>query len=309
MALPSTWLLTSPKTPEHWHAYYQLRWQVLRAPWQQPPGSEQDELEAQAYHLMLIDANGGVQAVGRLHQLDDITGQIRYMAVADSARGRGAGNQILHALEQQAVTRGLTLLQLNAREQAVGFYQKSGYRLVGDAAPMFGIAHLKMVKALRLTGTEREFQQWQRQLADTWQQTIPLSQYMQLEITDFDGYALNCSAPLAPNINLHQTMFAGSIYTLATLTGWGMLYMQLQAAGLQGAQVLANATIRYRRPVAGAPQARCQLLHCYGDLTPLAQGKKVKQRIRVGIYCQTEYCAEFIGDYIVLPELSTQNNA
>ncbi len=132
---------------------------------------------------------------------------------------------------------------------------------------------------------------------------------MQLEITDFDGYALNCSAPLAPNINLHQTMFAGSIYTLATLTGWGMLYMQLQAAGLQGAQVLANATIRYRRPVAGAPQARCQLLHCYGDLTPLAQGKKVKQRIRVGIYCQTEYCAEFIGDYIVLPELSTQNNA
>ncbi|WP_372626640.1 YiiD C-terminal domain-containing protein [Arsukibacterium sp.] len=309
MLLPSNWQLTSPKTAEHWDAYYQLRWQVLRAPWQQPPGSERDEFEAQAYHLMLVDNNGIVQAIGRLHQLDDTTGQIRYMAVADSARGMGAGNRILHALEQQAVAGGLTLLQLNAREQAVGFYQKSGYQLVGDAAPMFGIAHLKMAKTLRLKGTAQEFQQWQQQLAETWQQTIPLSQYMQLEITDFNGYALNCSAPLAPNINLHQTMFAGSIYTLATLTGWGMLYMQLQAAGLQGAQVLANATIRYRRPVASAPQARCQLLDCHGDLTPLAQGEKVRQRIKVGIYCQTEYCAEFIGDYIVLPELSVVNNA
>ncbi|SNY57499.1 thioesterase domain-containing protein, putative [Arsukibacterium tuosuense] len=307
MALPTNWQLTSPITPEHWQAYYQLRWQVLRAPWQQPLGSEQDEFEAQAHHLMLTDGSGLVQAVGRLHRLDDSTGQIRYMAVADSARKKGAGSMILHALEQQAVYLGLQQLQLNAREDAVGFYQQLGYKQAGDAAPLFGIAHLKMIKALCLTGSADDFKQWQQQLAQTWRQTIPLSQYMQINISGFNGYRLSCSAPLAPNINLHQTMFAGSIYTLATLTGWGMLYMQLQALGLQGAQVLAHADIRYLRPVDSAPEARCQLLDCIGDLGPLVQGKKVRQRIKVGIYCQQQVCAEFIGQYVVLPEPALQN--
>ena len=297
MALPTDWQLTSPITQEHWQAYYDLRWQVLRSPWQQPRGSEQDELELQAHHLMLTDNKGMVQAVGRLHRLDDKTGQIRYMAVADTTRGKGAGSLILNALEQQAVVLGFQLMQLNAREQAVSFYQKFGYQPVGQAEPLFGINHVRMTKALCLAGTAADYLQWQRQLSDTWQQTIPLSQYMQLKISSFDGYRLNCSAPLAPNINLHQTMFAGSIYTLATLTGWGMLYLQL----------LAHAEIRYRRPVTSAPEARCELLHCQGDLTPLARGKKVRQRIRVGIYCQQQNCAEFIGDYVVLPDLSPEN--
>ncbi len=307
MAIPSDWQLTRPLTPEHWQAYYQLRWQVLRAPWQQPLGSEQDELEPQACHVMLTDGSGTVQGVGRLHQLADNTGQIRYMAVADSARGKGAGRLILQELEQQAVCLGLQQLYLNARQQAVGFYQRLGYQLVGEAEPMFGIDHLRMAKRLSIAGSAANFQQWQQQLAETWRQTIPLSQYMQLQISGFNGFQLSCSAPLAPNINLHQTMFAGSIYTLATLTGWGMLYLQLQALGLQGAQVLANANIRYLRPVASVPEARCQLLDCAGDLTVLAQGKKVRQRIRVGIYCQHQLCAEFNGDYVVLPELSAEN--
>lgn len=307
MAIPSDWQLTQPQTPEQWQAYYQLRWQVLRAPWQQPLGSEQDEFEPQAHHLMLTDGHGVVLAVGRLHQLDENSGQIRYMAVADSARGKGAGSMILQALERQAVCLGLQQLQLNARQPAVGFYRQLGYQQVAEAAPMFGIVHLRMNKALRLKGSDDDFGQWQQQLAQTWRQTIPLSQYMQINISDFNGYRLSCSAPLAPNINLHQTMFAGSIYTLATLTGWGMLYMQLQALGLQGAQVLAHADIRYLRPVDSEPEARCQLLDCIGDLGPLAQGKKVRQRIRVGIYCQQQVCAEFIGQYVVLPEPALQN--
>ncbi|KKO46362.1 thioesterase [Arsukibacterium ikkense] len=307
MAIPSDWQLTRPLTPEHWQAYYQLRWQVLRAPWQQPKGSEQDELEPQAWHLMLTDGGGAVQAVGRLHQLADKTGQIRYMAVAESARGKGAGARILRELELQAICLGLQVLYLNARQDAVGFYQKQGYQLAGNAEPMFGIAHRRMAKQLCLAGSPTDFQRWQQQLADTWRQTIPLSQYMQIHISGFDGYQLSCSAPLAPNINLHHTMFAGSIYTLATLTGWGMLYLQLQALGLQGAQVLARADIRYLRPVASAPEARCQLLQCTGDLAALALGKKVRQRISVGIYCQQQRCAEFTGDYVILPELSPEN--
>ena len=30
--------VTAPQSSEDWQAYYKLRWQVLRAPWDQPRG-------------------------------------------------------------------------------------------------------------------------------------------------------------------------------------------------------------------------------------------------------------------------------
>jgi GNAT superfamily N-acetyltransferase len=41
-------------------------------------------------------------------------------------------------------------------------------------------------------------------------------------------------ASLNKNINLHGTMFAGSIFSLATLTGWGMIFLKLKEKGLDG---------------------------------------------------------------------------
>ena len=295
------WQLRSPQTAEEWQAYYYLRWQVLRAPWQQPPGSEQDELENQAYHLMLLTEQGDVAAVGRLHRLGAAAAQVRYMAVAPQHQGKGAGGRLLAALELQAVQWGCEAVRLNARDTALAFYQRNGYQQIGAAPALYGIAHFVMQKPLRIAGTGEQHQQWCKQLSQTWQDTIPLSQYMQLSLARFDGNELRCAAPLAPNVNLHQTMFAGSIYALATLTGWGMLYLQLQALRLHGDQVLADASIKYLRPVAAEPQARCALQHCSGALTTLAEGRKVVQQIKVQIFSAGELAAEFNGRYAVLP--------
>lgn len=292
----------SPETAQEWHAYYQLRWQVLRAPWQQPLGSEQDDLEAQSVHLMLVADNGEIAAVGRLHALDKQTGQIRYMAVAAAWQGQGAGAQLLQALEHQACQLGMQSLYLNARESALSFYLKQGYQVIGSAPTQFGIAHHRMQKVLVLAGNAERWAHWCKTLQHTWHSTIPLSDYMQLNIDSFNGYQLQCSAPLAPNINLHQTMFAGSIYTLATLTGWGMLYLQLQSLGLSGKQVLADASIRYLKPIHATPYALCHLHQVRGDLSLLAQQRTVKQQIKVGIYTNGVLCAEFSGRYAVLPE-------
>ena len=296
------WQLRSPQNATEWQQYYQLRYQVLRAPWQQPPGSERDELEDSAFHLMLLNAQGELAAVGRLHKLDESCAQVRYMAVAEPFRGQGAGARVLAGLEQKAVQWGCSTVRLNARDTASGFYINAGYQQTGSAAPLFGLAHWQMQKQLRLSGSQAQFNQWCNELTATWQQTIPLSQFMQLNIDSFDGNALVCSAPLAPNVNLHQTMFAGSIYAMATLTGWGMLYLQLRQLGLQGDQVLADANIRYLRPVSRSPSARCELQHCRGDLSALAQGRKASQFIRVGIYSDDELAAEFSGRYAVLPK-------
>lgn len=140
----------TPKTAEQWQAYYELRWQILRAPWQQPRGSERDELEDAAYHVMAVDEDGQVVGVGRLHQLNKDRAQIRYMAVAPQYQRQGIGTGILFKLEQQALEWGCKNIMLNARTESLQFYQMHNYVIEGDALALFNaIAHKMMSKVLR----------------------------------------------------------------------------------------------------------------------------------------------------------------
>lgn len=293
--------VTSPHSAQDWLDYYQLRYQVLREPWGQPPGSEQDELEASSAHRMVRAADGQVLAVGRLHQLADGWCQVRYMAVAGSARGQGLGALVLRALERQGLAWGCDQLTLNARENAFSFYQKQGYSAGKPLEPLYGIPHQQMTKRLRLAGEPHQFSRWCADLQQTWHQTIPLSAFMQLQIDQFDGNLLACRAPLAPNKNLHHTMFAGSIYSLLTLTGWGLIWLQLQARGLQGDIVLADADIRYLAPVQQDARAEVQLLDAVGELTALTQGRRVRQLLRVRLMHGERLLAEFQGRFVVSP--------
>ena len=144
-------ILKSPQVEQDWQDYYDLRWRILRAPWQQPRGSEQDEYEGSAYHVMATDPQQRILAAGRIHQLDDQTAQIRYMATVESARGRGIGALVLNALEQQAHHWGVRHLFLYARSQAVTFYQRNGYRVITQGETLFGeIPHWRMEKILSL---------------------------------------------------------------------------------------------------------------------------------------------------------------
>jgi thioesterase domain-containing protein len=86
---------------------------------------------------------------------------------------------------------------------------------------------------------------------------IPLSQAMGFEITDLDGHAISVTAPLAPNVNVHSTGFAGSLYAVGILTGWGMVRHLIRRRGLTAELVVAEAGIRYRAPVRGDITCRC----------------------------------------------------
>ena len=97
----------APKNTEEFEKYYQLRWQVLRKPWGQPLGSEQDEFEKQSFHRMIVDEQQQVLAIGRLQRSGQYEGQIRYMAVRKQFQGQGLGQQITKVLEQLAIELGL----------------------------------------------------------------------------------------------------------------------------------------------------------------------------------------------------------
>ncbi|AAZ25690.1 bifunctional GNAT family N-acetyltransferase/hotdog fold thioesterase [Colwellia psychrerythraea] len=289
----------SPKTALEFEQYYQLRWQILRQPWEQALGSERDSLEQESIHRMILDENDKVIAVGRLEKSDQFSGQIRFMAVSAEAQGQGLGQKIIEALEHQAQKLGLTEITLNAREDAVGFYQKLGYSLQGFSHLLFDeIKHFVMNKALAHAHDHQE--QVSTALQEVWHKTIPLSKVMNIKISYFDGKELITHCDGDFNKNLHNTMFAGSIYTLATLSGWGWVYLQLQQQQLKGDIVLAKADIKYHAPIAGIGYAKVSAESVSGDFTRLTRGKNARINLTAHLYSGEDIAATFTGSYAVL---------
>jgi GNAT superfamily N-acetyltransferase len=141
--------IVEPATPEDYRQYYELRWKLLCAPWNQPRGVERDPSDANSTHLMAVDDRHAVLGVGRLHFNSPGEAQIRYMAVAATCQRRGIGAMLLESLEDRARELGALQIVLNARETALGFYLKHGYSPAGPGHILFdSIAHVKMKKAL-----------------------------------------------------------------------------------------------------------------------------------------------------------------
>lgn len=139
----------TPSTQEEFNAYYSLRYDVLRAPWNQPRGSEKDAEEDVATHAMLIDEEKHCIAVGRLQKNSSEEGQIRFMAVHPLWQGKGLGKLVLRHLENEARKQGLNRMVLQARENALSFYLSEGYTNTGASFKLWDmIQHYKMEKAL-----------------------------------------------------------------------------------------------------------------------------------------------------------------
>lgn len=143
--------IQQPRTAAEFAAYYALRYQVLRQPWQQPPGSERtdDDAAPTTHHAMLLTDDGTVAGVARLHPSGPNEVQVRAVAVHPAWQGRGVGQQLMAYLEEYATAHGFTSCILHARESAVPFYQKIGYEIVAPSHTLFGvIPHFLMRKSL-----------------------------------------------------------------------------------------------------------------------------------------------------------------
>lgn len=147
--LPPGYKLIEPKTPVELDRYYQLRWEVLRRDWNRPKGSEKDDGEEGAIHAMIVDKNDKAIAVCRLQIPDKAMGQIRSMGVKAEHRGKGYGAIIISYLEHSAKQSGLSKIFLDARENAVAFYEQMGYKITEKSYLLFGeIQHWRMEKSL-----------------------------------------------------------------------------------------------------------------------------------------------------------------
>ncbi|WP_343074238.1 GNAT family N-acetyltransferase [Chitinivorax tropicus] len=105
-----------------------------------PAELEWDVRDAQAWHVLAVDAQQQPVGCGRLLE----TGQIGRMAVLADWRGQGVGAALLQALLAMAQRKGLNPIWLNAQESARGFYRAQDFVEDGDMFMEAGIPHYRM---------------------------------------------------------------------------------------------------------------------------------------------------------------------
>jgi N-acetylglutamate synthase-like GNAT family acetyltransferase len=137
-------IIREPETTAEREAMFDLRWKVLRKPWNQPKGSEKDELEDKTLPIIAKYENK-VVGTARLQRNSPEVGQIRYMAVDPEYQRRGIGRQIILALHQRAKQLKFRKLVLDAREPSLEFYNRLGYKIVRKSYVLYGeIQHWQM---------------------------------------------------------------------------------------------------------------------------------------------------------------------
>jgi predicted GNAT family N-acyltransferase len=84
-----------------------------------------------------------------LSPVDEELVQLRQMAVREEMQRGGIGRELMEFAERKAAELGFLTLMMHARKVAVPFYERLGYRAVGDEFLEVGIPHMEMTKDLR----------------------------------------------------------------------------------------------------------------------------------------------------------------
>jgi len=125
-----------------------LRRRVLRLPLGLDFSEEQLRKEVGDIHLVALFQE---QVVGCLvlSPLSDRSVQMRQVAVEPAWQGCGIGRRLVELSEATAAEKGFAEIVLHARETAIEFYLKQGYRVRGEPFVEVTIPHREMFKVIR----------------------------------------------------------------------------------------------------------------------------------------------------------------
>jgi predicted GNAT family N-acyltransferase len=107
-----------------------------------------EELEQEKDHL-LISAYEDDQLKGCCMLVNEgETVRLRQMAVLNEKQGKGIGRALMLFAENLARDRGYSKITMHARKNAVGFYEKMGYKRTSGEFMELNIPHYVMEKPL-----------------------------------------------------------------------------------------------------------------------------------------------------------------
>lgn len=125
----------------------QLRNQILRFPLGLHITEEEKENEKED---ILIAAYDDDEMLGCcvLTRLDPSTIRLRQMAVQGNLQGKGIGASIMSFAESLARDKGFKRMIMHARDTALGFYEKFGFKVIGDQFSELELPHHIMEKSI-----------------------------------------------------------------------------------------------------------------------------------------------------------------
>ncbi len=132
--------------------------------------------------------------------------------------------------------------------------------------------------------------------------TYPITVALGLTVAAYDGHCLHLAAPLLPNINDKETVFAGSLGALLMLAGWSLLHLTLDDLECPVTIVLQDSTLCYRLPVKG-DFAACSSLPEQATMARARRMLQLKGKARVTIQAEIRQAdrvaVTFSGRYVM----------
>jgi len=124
-----------------------LRYEIMRKPL--GLSFTEDELNKEKDDI-LIGAFEEDEIIGccLLTKVDANCTRLRQMAVQKNRQGMGIGESMMQFAENIARDRGFKKIVMHARETAIGFYERYGYKTKGDEFIEVNIPHRVMEKKL-----------------------------------------------------------------------------------------------------------------------------------------------------------------
>jgi thioesterase domain-containing protein len=105
---------------------------------------------------------------------------------------------------------------------------------------------------------------------------------MDVAIASADGDSLCLSAPLARHVNDKGCAFGGSLVSLMTLAGWGLVTLKARAAGVDADVFVADSQVDYLAPLFADLSAEAKLAEG-GDWEGLATSLRERGRAHVHV--------------------------
>lgn len=141
----------APETEDHWNQMLDLRYEVLRKPWNEPRGSEKANDDDQSLHFIILSNENIVLGCCRCHFISETEAQLRFMAINPDYQRQKLGNQLVNHIEHSVKEAhpAIRKIILHARETAVPFYIAMGYDIIEESYLLFGvIQHYLMEKKI-----------------------------------------------------------------------------------------------------------------------------------------------------------------
>jgi len=132
---------------------------------------------------------------------------------------------------------------------------------------------------------------------------IPVTAHMGINIESYDGKTLVLTSPVALNINDKSTAFGGSLYSLAVLAGWGLLYLKTLQKEIVADIAIYKSSTTFKRAAKSDLRAVCQASGKIFDelFTNFQTFNKAKISLETIVYSAEKLAVKFTGQYVLLP--------